>query len=99
MSCKSRHWMRPLDSRQVLILPVLTQHHPHPHLSAMKKSPLKKVDQNKLPRIQIDEDNMESIPDQIRSQLADQMARVIDLFKAVDEDGAVKSQGKSSAKH
>ena len=54
----------------------------------MKKSPLKKVDQNKLPRIQIDEDNMESIPDQIRSQLADQMARVIDLFKAVDEDGS-----------
>ena len=82
----------PLDAtagQQVLILPSVDPTSPSPSpRSAMKKSPLKKVDQNKLPRIQIDEDNMESIPDQIRSQLADQMARVIDLFKAVDEDGS-----------
>ena len=75
--------------QQILILPDITATLPQ---SPTKGSEVKTHrlpdwhDATNLPRIELDENALDSVPDQIRHQLGEQMTRVIDLFKACDSD-------------
>ena len=59
-------------------------------LPATKQPALNKPIKKGLPLIVLDENSLDSVPEQIRAQLAapDQMTRVIDFFRAMDQDGS-----------